>query len=732
MTSPSATRAAMRAVDAPFVFGLGLVGVGVAARVAWAAKGGALVLLVPPALVAVLVAAGTVRVWQDLRAAAEADRELAAFAGREGECSPSLVQLAKGVVDRAASTLPSICILVGLLGTFAGLFEALVGARELLGSAVDAAALRAIIGAPLSGLARAFGSSAAGIVGSIVLGAAEGRFQSAADAVAVRIESIEERLRAAAIGEEVRRAVTSSDELAQAQAAREARLEALLDRVARAVETHAAAHATYNQSVVGEVTRAAVRLDRVQAATEATQAAVRETGATAVASSSSLEAATRELASAQVASAVKIEAALRELAASSAASGASAVRVEEAVRSLGPAVAEATERSIAKASEAQRGALEALVSSQSQSLDRVTEAQASALAKVAEAQGAALAAMGASQTSGRAELAESHRAHAERVAEAQRAHEERAHAAQRAHEERLSANATALEAAVAALREHLGRAESTLAGAQDGLVTKVGTTLAEALEAWSRRDRERAEREDAERRARWDDDDARRAEWAGAEKLVLQAAMDVIAERLSAVGGVQSAIAESVDALAASQRELATRVAATGEGEVARLEAAGDRMRAALEGGAERVADTIVRQGGALVEALRAELAVSASAVEARAAELTSAAEGAASATGERVAALEAHVQAIGASAADVARAVETLAEVLRSVPLEATGSAAAATAAPSAASATSDEDRAAFVACLEEARRWFDATQTLQQRFLDEASQLRRGGAQP
>jgi hypothetical protein len=123
---------------------------------------------------------------------------------------------------------------------------------------------------------------------------------------------------------------------------------------------------------------------------------------------------------------------------------------------------------------------------------------------------------------------------------------------------------------------------------------------------------------------------------------------------------------------------------------------------------------------------------MSASAVEARAAELASAAEGAASATGVRVAALEAHVQAIGASAADVARAVETLAEVLRSVPLEATGSAAAATAAPSAASATSDEDRAAFVACLEEARRWFDATQTLQQRFLDEASQLRRGGAQP
>jgi hypothetical protein len=698
MTSPSATRAAVRTVDAPFVFGLGLVGVGVAARVAWSARGGALVLLVPPALVAGLVAVGTLRAWGDLRAAASADRELAAFEGREAECSPSLVHAAKSVVDRAASTLPSICILIGLLGTFAGLFEALVGARELLGSAVDAASLRSIVGAPLSGLARAFGSSAAGIVGSIVLAAAEGRFQGAADAVAVRIESIEERLRAAAIGEEVRRAVTADDAGARERAERGGRVEALLERVAKAVEAHAASHANYNQNVVGEIGRLGSRIERLQVAAEATQVAVRESGAASIASSAALEAASREAVSAQLASALKLEAALRELTAASNLSASTLSRVEEATKAAIPEVVSAAERAVAQASVAQREAISSL---------------------------------SAVQESARTALAEAQRAHESREAEARRAHEDRTAALVASIEARAQEGSEALGQATGALREHLARSESALSAAQGAFAETVVGTLVQALEAWSRHDHERSAREDAERRARWEDDDARRAEWSGAEKLILQAAMDMLAERLAVVTEVQRNVASLLEALAATQREFERRVVGSSEAEALRTEASGERMRIALEGGAERVADSIVRQGGALVEALRSELAASVSAVDTHAAALATAAEGVAAAGAERSSALEAHVQAIGANAADVARAVETLAEILRAVPLEVSGASggAHAAAAPGAVSAASDEDRAAFVACLEEARRWFDATQALQQRFLDEAAQARAAG---
>jgi hypothetical protein len=367
-------------------------------------------------------------------------------------------------------------------------------------------------------------------------------------------------------------------------------------------------------------------------------------------------------------------------------------------------------------------------------LAQASEAQLAALVKVTEAQRAAQTAYEASQAEARAQATEAQRAHEVRVADAQRTHEERLAAAQRDHDERTRASASALAEATAALRDHLGRAESTLAGTQESLVTKVGTTLAAALDAWSRRDEERAEKEDAERRARWDDDDARRAEWAGAEKLILQSAMDLIAERLAAVSELQRSVAASVEAIGSAQVELQRRLGEAGAAESARIEAAGDRMRAALEGGADRVSEAIARQGGALIESVRAELASAAAAVESRASELAAAAERAESGSGERVAALEAHVQGIGASAADVARAVETLAEVLRAVPLEAAGASAGAatTTAPGAVASMGDEDRAAFVACLEEARRWFDATQTLQQRFLDEASQLRAAGARP
>jgi hypothetical protein len=71
-----------------------------------------------------------------------------------------------------AAYLLGLLVMIGLLGTFMGLFESLRGAREALGSSGDVAALRAALGAPMTGLARAFGTSAAGVSASAVLGLA--------------------------------------------------------------------------------------------------------------------------------------------------------------------------------------------------------------------------------------------------------------------------------------------------------------------------------------------------------------------------------------------------------------------------------------------------------------------------------------------------------------------------------------------------------------------------------
>lgn len=71
-----------------------------------------------------------------------------------------------------ASYLLGLLVMIGLLGTFLGLFESLRGAREALGASGDVAALRAALGAPLGGLARAFGTSATGVSASAVLGLA--------------------------------------------------------------------------------------------------------------------------------------------------------------------------------------------------------------------------------------------------------------------------------------------------------------------------------------------------------------------------------------------------------------------------------------------------------------------------------------------------------------------------------------------------------------------------------
>jgi hypothetical protein len=87
-------------------------------------------------------------------------RLLARLSGSLAPAGPPLV----------SSYLLGLLVMVGLLGTFLGLFETLHGAREALTQSGDVVALRAGLAAPMQGLARAFGTSAAGVCASAMLG----------------------------------------------------------------------------------------------------------------------------------------------------------------------------------------------------------------------------------------------------------------------------------------------------------------------------------------------------------------------------------------------------------------------------------------------------------------------------------------------------------------------------------------------------------------------------------
>ncbi|MBX3250797.1 MAG: hypothetical protein KF901_26700, partial [Myxococcales bacterium] len=69
-----------------------------------------------------------------------------------------------------APFLVGLLVLLGLLGTFLGLFETLAGARGALETSADVDALRAGLTQPMGGLMRSFGTSAAGVAASAMLG----------------------------------------------------------------------------------------------------------------------------------------------------------------------------------------------------------------------------------------------------------------------------------------------------------------------------------------------------------------------------------------------------------------------------------------------------------------------------------------------------------------------------------------------------------------------------------
>lgn len=71
-----------------------------------------------------------------------------------------------------APYLVGLLVMVGLLGTFLGLVDALRSTRDVLGTSGNIDALRGALATPMLGLSRAFGTSAAGLCASAMLGLA--------------------------------------------------------------------------------------------------------------------------------------------------------------------------------------------------------------------------------------------------------------------------------------------------------------------------------------------------------------------------------------------------------------------------------------------------------------------------------------------------------------------------------------------------------------------------------
>ena len=751
MTALASSRPAVRPLDFPAVLVFGAIGVFVSARVAWAARGGAIVLLVPPLLVGLLVASGAARVLLDLRSARAMSERLAAFGGRESECPTDLIQDAKTLIDRASSTLPSICILVGLLGTFAGLFEALVGARDLLGAAVDTAALRQIVVAPLSGLARAFGSSAAGIVGSIVLGAAEGRFQRVADAIAVVVEGVDEGRRSVALGDQLRSVLEATQAKTAETSVRDARVEALLERVAKAAESQSkeresivAALGALSSAVMQQGDAAQKLVTREGDATRSTLSALDAAlrmAQTATAHAATLQSESLVSQSADFRRAV-VEQGERLVSALQATSSTWSFATVEALL----ADVKAELRSGTASTSTALVSLEASIGVAGNAFRAASEAT---LARMAESQTATAQEMFASYTNEQSAAARVHSTAAESLvaaAVALQVASENVPSAMKAVDDAAKAHWANAEATLrstlgdlarssqAAVVEMQGASAVQIAQARDAneaTARAMTDALAEALRAWELREGTRYEREEQERKVRWDDADAQRSEWSGAEKIVLQSAMEMVAERLVVAAEVQAKALETVEGAARSLASVEEARNQSAQREEARAAGAERSLRDAMVAGSDALGEALRREAGGLVDAARAEIARGVQSLDAHATAVAERfSDGAASASA-REEAVEGHARDLAVHAGDVARAVETLAEVLRAVPLGG-GQASSDSGAVPGGQGASDEDRAAFVACLEEARRWFDASQVLQQRLLDEVASVRGAGVRP
>jgi hypothetical protein len=164
----------------------GLVGLALVARAALAYRGVDPLAFGLVLLIAVGLVLGLAELFARARRMEELERALAALPSdadleRVRACPAPLRALLEARLAGAPGTPPGavfapyllgLLVMIGLLGTFMGLFETLRGAREALGASGDVMALREGLAAPMTGLSRAFGTSAAGVSASAMLGLA--------------------------------------------------------------------------------------------------------------------------------------------------------------------------------------------------------------------------------------------------------------------------------------------------------------------------------------------------------------------------------------------------------------------------------------------------------------------------------------------------------------------------------------------------------------------------------
>jgi hypothetical protein len=132
------------------------------------------------------LALGLSELFARVARAAQLERELRALPATPTQstldtASPLLGSLLRARLEQAplpnlsegsASFITGLLVMLGLLGTLLGLFKTVHGAGQALTSSNDIEALRSSLSAPIEGLTRSFGCSAAGISASAMLGLA--------------------------------------------------------------------------------------------------------------------------------------------------------------------------------------------------------------------------------------------------------------------------------------------------------------------------------------------------------------------------------------------------------------------------------------------------------------------------------------------------------------------------------------------------------------------------------
>ena len=158
---------------------------------------------------AVLTVAGMVSLWNARR---RVDRELSGLLQRpaagelvearrarlahiaHGGGTPDLATLAEATAAHERGQaylgryLVAVAVLIGLIGTFAGLAEALRALPSILGGASDPAKLASLLSVPLAGLDVVFAAGIVGILSTLALSLAQGDLQLAEDGMLARLE----------------------------------------------------------------------------------------------------------------------------------------------------------------------------------------------------------------------------------------------------------------------------------------------------------------------------------------------------------------------------------------------------------------------------------------------------------------------------------------------------------------------------------------------------------------